>query len=375
MWERIRNQVKHIYLFFFVKKVQPKPKRVVRNRGRGKTIKGTLDKLDYHFDLLRASDIGQSQTHWQTRRGLKKMGPYVPPPGIELNNNKIHHDKRPAIIFTAPFERAIHEEDKAAGWLPPSFLYAVKLRRIPPGTQVAKIEGVPYEIGACVTIPGMKNCWLIYYAVIDKEGYAHPLRSKESIVRTLPNKDQYTSHQWAYGQIGEHGYDDPEAWVRFMVHEIFNYWQAKRSMWAISVKKANRRMNFSIEARDTKHYFKDRVRVETPSGRAKPIIHYVEGFTRNNGQQVMPHIRGLRQFKWNGYSVNVLNPELSDGKGLWSESFDIAGYDEDDDHKGNFISLPQGVTMLNELDDKPQLNIAEGKKRAAAFAKRMSANV
>ncbi len=67
---------------------------------------------------------------------------------------------------------------------------------------------------------------------------------------------------------------------------------------------------FSIDMLRTPYFFKDRIKVKTPSGKTKKIFHIVRTFKRNSGAYVKSHFRGLRRFKWNAFNVAVTMPGL-----------------------------------------------------------------
>lgn len=370
MKEIIRKVLLRLF-FWKLPDEKHKKRRVVKNRGRQQTVRETLDNLDYHFSRLRIKDVRSSQNDWATRRALKKIGPYVVPPGYEHpDDSKILHDKRPSIMFVAPDEKGMHEGIDAqyhGKKVFPEFYYAVKQKRTPWNVQWTDKIGEIYEIGIAYAAPESvkkkETYWVSYFVNIIGR-HALPLKYRYSARRVLPNGISIPHKEWTYGNIADGDPDeplkDPYEWVSQTAHNIFNFWDAKREMWAVIVKKDGRRMNFSIPARDTKYYFKDRVKIKTPSGRSKPIVHYVRGFVRENGQRVIPHLRGLRRFVWNGYQVNVKNPELT-GNQLIFDKFDIPGDSEVNGEKGAY-NMPQVATILAPFDDEPDANIADIKK-------------
>lgn len=346
---------------------------------RKRTIADTLDKLDRHFSLLQLADEREySENNWAARRGLRKVGPYVVPPGFEKVTDRITHDKRPSIMFIAPNDDYIHQHRdtfKVDGeWVSdPAFLYAVKQEKSP--LNVIRGEGDIYEIGLCWKVQGRKKeeslLWWTFFASIE-DNIAVPLRYQCSRGVALPIRRgkrnekrirRYSNTDWTYGEKCNDSVSDMRIWVQELTHEIFNFWQSKNKMWVIIAKKGKQRMNFSVETKDTKYYFKDRDRKGvTKNGKLRPIIHFVEGHKRTlpSGKvtTVMSHIRGLRQFLWNGYHINVKAPKY--GGSLMFDKFDIAGIDTDEDDIGvETITLPQIATRFNPHDDAIQINAKE----------------
>jgi len=65
---------------------------------------------------------------------------------------------------------------------------------------------------------------------------------------------------------------------------------------------------FAIDLLRTPYFFKDRIKVKTPSGNTKPIFHIVRTHPRKGSKLVKTHFRGLRRFKWHDHDVTISMP-------------------------------------------------------------------
>ena len=113
---------------------------------------------------------------------------------------------------------------------------------------------------------------------------------------------------------------------------MFNWWVDRDLRWNVSVHKGQDRVTFGVEQENTKTYFANREKMVLASdGKAKRIIHYVrehERVTPTKVTMVKEHIRGIREFNWNGYHCVVTAPKFHLTR-LASE-FEMEGEDEDD---------------------------------------------
>jgi len=344
---------------FFKTKAPEQPKKARKKRiYKGKTIKKTLDNLDAHFERLyikREVKGWSGSADWNTLRALRKMGPFVPQPGYQVESDKIEHEKRPTMMFFANDPSFQMDEDDNI-----AFVYAIKLpTRNQWFLEAHNKEHPVYEIGIgfqCGHTEG-KLYWGTYdVQIIDNQ--AVPLKRLYGHQVSLPNGEGYVSRNWRLSTFGS---DNNIEGVKYYAHSVFNFWQAKNEMWHVICKKDGKRMTFCVPKKDTKHYFKDRENV-VEDGVSKKIIHHVRAHDRKTGggsSHVREHIRGLRQFKWNGYGINVKTPMI--GNELIFDEFNV-----DPTWKTNkTITTAEAVTRLVGFDDAPQINLTELKKETA----------
>ena len=67
-------------------------------------------------------------------------------------------------------------------------------------------------------------------------------------------------------------------------------------------------VHFGISVEQSKHLFKDRIKVKTSKGRSKPILHWVTAHQRYTGSNVRTHLRGLKRFTWNNIKISIYLP-------------------------------------------------------------------
>lgn len=351
-----------------------KPKRANRSR----TIKDTLETLDNNFEDLKKSDHKASWSDPKTRKMLREIGPFVPPPDYEIPFRWINKPERarwPGVVFVSTnFSMPKYKIE-----CPVSYMYAIKVQKLP--ATVLGGKGVKYEVGLCVS--GDKMLWVRTYCCIDSAGNVSLLRARNTEIVSLPKTSSKKSNgggffarqKWEKQSLylDEEVREDTtgEEMTKDVIRLCFNYWFMRDKMWNIIIRQGKKRMNFSIDRSETKHYFKDRDRKGLcKDGRLRPIIHFVEGHERNlsGGRiaKVQPHIRGVRQFEWKGYKCNVKAPKFG---GATMLDFDVASdqFDENEKIPDSMVESCNVVSLIRRIEDEKQPNVAEWRKRNSAI--------
>jgi hypothetical protein len=106
---------------------------------------------------------------------------------------------------------------------------------------------------------------------------------------------------------------------------------------------------FNIAAKRTPYFFKDRELTVNENGRKKRIFHYVNGFQRADGIITKPHVRGLREFSWNGFHVNVGIPDMTipDVRKFRASGLDV---DRDENVPGYIEESEAAEIMMQRLE-------------------------
>jgi hypothetical protein len=319
----------NFYLQKFFNYFTKKNKRtVVKNRkkytkGRSKTIKQTLENLDKNFKELSRATSKHSWDNVVNVKGLKKLGVFVPPSymGIDdvTTSNVGVPEKFPSIMFVATNNFWPDDVDYTA----PNFFYAFKYETVPynvePSTDTVYKVGISIPASRSIKVKS-KNLWLYYFVSISKTGEVTTLRAVSEQAVEIPHKQGRPTHYMRKSWHRPNLFPTNEKVVknRELMHvgifcACFNFWTKRDKMWTVQTQKNNMRMSFCIDTKDTKHYFKDREYVTTPQGHRKKIIHFVEGHSRltsKGASMVREHIRGERKFVWNGYQCNVKAPHF-----------------------------------------------------------------
>ncbi len=120
---------------------------------------------------------------------------------------------------------------------------------------------------------------------------------------------RYSQPRWEY-QI------DPGTMQRAdgadIVHRLFwamNCWCMRDFGWQVRMSKGRRILTFPIPNNDARHWFRKRLTVTTESGRRRKILHEVVAHKRTTAKgetNVRTHLRGERQFIWNGCHTKIL---------------------------------------------------------------------
>lgn len=363
-----------------LKVTRPTRRRKKYTKGRGKTIKQTLSNLDKNFkEMSRATGKGSWDNKTNTN-ALKKLGVFVAPDPMlpeDLSKNHVEvPEKFPGIMFVATnMFFPIDDDDKVF----PNFFYAVKYESSP--FYVEPTKNIVYKIGLSIPLKdkttkdkGDKNYWLYFYVAVNPKGEVKTLRwivNKKVVVPHKNGRKTFFSRKtWQHPNV----FDKDSTLVKDIDKEMahvgifcacFNFWTNRDKMWTVQTTKNNLRMNFCIDTKDTKHYFKDREYVTTFNGNRRKIIHFVEEHTRftpKGNVVVREHIRGERKFIWNGYQCNVKAPKFNNITDM--RKFDVASTEmEDNDPMVKNSMDMEGLAreIIPQLD-KEQPNIY--KKRA-----------
>ena len=387
MTKAIKDKVKYYLqkVFNYFNKPELKATRPTRRRkkytkGRGKTIKQTLSNLDKNFkEMSRATGKGSWDNKTNTN-ALKKLGVFVSPDPMlpeDLLKNQVEVPKKfPGIMFVATNMFFPTDDDKVF----PNFFYAVKYESSP--FYVEPTKNVVYKIGLSIPLSAKttkdkddKNFWLYFYVAVNPKGEVKTLRWVTNKVVVVPHKNgrktSFIRKTWQHPNVFDKDCMLIKDTDKEMAHvgifcACFNFWNNRDKMWTVQTTKNDLRMNFCIDTKDTKHYFKDREHVTTFNGNRRKIIHFVEEHTRftPKGKVVVrEHIRGERKFIWNGYQCNVKAPKFNNITDM--RKFDVASTEMEDNDPmvKNSMDMEGLAREIIPHLDKEQPNIYE--KRAA----------
>ena len=380
---KVNHYLQKVLKYFSKSKaVVPVKRRKKYTKGRGKTIKQTLANLDRNFKEMSRATGERSWDSKANTNALKKLGVFVPPTAMtarDLLETRVEvPEKFPGIMFVATnMVFPDNSDDKVF----PNFFYATKYESSP--LHVEPTKDIVYKIGLSVPFSVkatkdkvQKNYWLYFYVAVNSEGEVRTLRWVADDMVTIPhkkkpgnvggNKTCFTRKTWQHPDILNDEFTAKEIGKEAAHVGIFcacfNFWNNRDKMWAVQTKKNNLRMNFCVDTRDTKHYFKDREYATTLSGNRKKIIHFVEEHTRltPNGEVVVrEHIRGERKFVWNGYQCNVKAPKFNNV--IHMQGFDVPSFEveEDDPLINESMDMDDLARELTPYLDQEQENIYE----------------
>ena len=330
--DKVNYYLQKIFNYFNkpeLKVTRPTRRRKKYTKGRGKTIKQTLSNLDKNFkEMSRATGKGSWDNKTNTN-ALKKLGVFVAPdpmfPEDLLKNHVEVPEKFPGIMFVATnMFFPIDDDDKVF----PNFFYAVKYESSP--FYVEPTKNIVYKIGLSIPLndkttkdKGDKNYWIYFYVAVNPKGEVKTLRWVINKKVVVPHKNgrktSFSRKTWQHPNVFDKDCMLIKDTDKEMAHvgifcACFNFWTNRDKMWTVQTTKNDLRMNFCIDTKDTKHYFKDREYVTTFNGNRRKIVHFVEEHTRftPKGKVVVrEHIRGERKFIWNGYQCNVKAPKFN----------------------------------------------------------------
>lgn len=286
---------------------RPKKPRVARKRH----ITDTLNELELTFANVRRADESATTDH-SLRAALRALGPYFPPPSLDAVDHldaSIAIENLPSLVFVAANGS---NRERVGDFVECDFIYANKLTHLP--WNVQQLDGVAlYECGGAWHDGERGLVWRHFHAAIDAN-------RNITVARVLTQISQRIGHGRRCDYIVRMSWRLPEWFDHTQMREhmgpglladAINFWTSRDAYWQVSARRDGSRVTFCIPDNEAKHYFKDRdANALTPNGQRKRIIHYVRDHLRVTGAEVRAHIRGLRQFDWNGFYCSVVAPRF-----------------------------------------------------------------
>jgi hypothetical protein len=286
----------------------------------------------------------------------------------------------------------------------PTLSFFIREHKLP--HYVDKCNGVHYLFGLAYRGPKQlmkededKLFWCAGYVTIrpSKGLYLHKeLHPKLRTIPTHPRRNgkkdrtmksrrghshSYVAKEWNQAQIAtELVSGDPEnknilndeehdivKGLLFDFQESVLVWMDRNNHWSVSIFKNKDKLTMAVPYKQTKRFFKDRVKVKNDNGQTKRIIHHVQEHDRQVSEgkvvRVKEHIRGLADFQWRSYRCHVTAPKFN---GLLSSQLTgIETVDEDEvkpNDMRNWINAVQLGNRLNTLEDGGKDGFLELKK-------------
>jgi len=353
-----------------------KPKQKRQKSRLPETLSELLDNLEAtfkHWTLPHSSMSWISK--WEVR-GLRKLGAYVVNADVNawLDAAKVGSEfcfiptecleKFPSLMLFG-FPGTTTPEFSTL-----RFAYAIKQEK--PHKDVEQLRGVNYLFGFAFAF-GRKEeklTWLVSHVVIDpstgKVTCCAERGPKQNIIpcRSPADRKRYGSHRvittqtWhkpkmaavAEWKNSDNTEETKTRAIAITFRECFRLWIDRKNQWSVSVTKNDDRVTFAVPTRSTAAYFKNRDKIVNDNGSTKRIIHYVQEHTRSTGAFVKAHIRGLREFNWNGYHCLVTSPEFHHP--LTSLECDISMWNREDHPNDKGISSEKFAGLIAEMEDR-----------------------
>lgn len=338
-----------------IKPQEPKPKRKY-NKQKSKDFGELLDNLQITFDSLKLPVLSGSWLEKDSIIGLKKIGAHVPNPW-EVKFTKKTSDI--LIDVTRPLPAimciSIPNESAEEGKHYPRIMYAIKQKRLP--WNVAFKPGAPYIYGAAYEFHG-ELFWMHMYLTVNKKtgeiSTCDELRQINNVIKGNGKTTYYSNKRWAppaYLENDDYNIKDMENTCLNLFRAMHEWWVDRDLRWNVVVKKNGERVTFGINDKDTAYYFKNRDKVVSENGVTKRIVHYVREHNRvTNGKEttIKEHIRGLREFNWNGYHCNVISPRL---EVKTSAFFETPGNDVEEENE-KVVYLSKVGKLLADFEER-----------------------
>jgi len=366
--DKIFLNISSIFTAFFTKKTKTKrkyKKRITQELRAGEyaSIKDLLEDLDRIFiDVKRMTPRRNSNAQSLVR----KYGPHIAafsdsPGGEDMSVTTLESFQAygcPAFLinYHNTHNKKMGKDEKGDNFCE-QFIVASRLHKPPffskkKGYAYYEVTLLLYDDGKQMKVPAELD-FIIQIKL--KTGKVTALR-KEIPSTHVFKKSSYTSYQWKYPdyQDDENKTTFSQAGMKQHLERVFisTYNLVMRREYGINilVKKGKYRATFAVPVHTWKYFFKDRIKAKTKNGNTKPIFHWVSSHIRHaktGDQNIKTHMRGMRNFWWNTYSIKIILP----GKhGASQASFNVEAYLPEDipsDDKG--IDITKGD--FNTLTD------------------------
>ena len=348
-----------------VKVVEKKPrKKYTSHKQERENFSDLLDGIENTFENYKLPMETASWLNKDSIIGLKKLGAHIPNPFV------VKFDKKDELInlegmtkFPALMCIGINGQsdgDKVS----PTFMFAIKQTKLP--WYAAYHAGIPYEFGMAYPFNG-KLFWVrVYLTVSRSTGRIEVCDERRVVSSVIPSKSLHGKHNFGQNVVIKSTkfttpalYEDqdfkPEECkiiTKNMFRQMFEWWISRDERWNVVVKHKGDRLTFGVPNDQTKHYFKDRDKVINENGFSKKIIHYVKEHERVYSEKtkvIKEHIRGLKEFNWNGYQIQVVSPKLQQKT---AADFTEPGVDADEDKNTNVIYLSKLGKMLADFEER-----------------------
>jgi len=282
--------------------------------------------------------------------GLKKCSPLVTDT-MFLHDEEWMESVDPTKPLPAYFVVAVNQGDKTdADTLKPDFAFGMRVKKVP--WNVTRMTGTIYLFGMAWR-DGKKHIWHGFWLSVHEDGsiaVADELQSKYVTV----GRESYTKREWDTSSW--HGpRENRAAAIRHCFAETLTRYQTRSDNWNIGVSNGKKRITFLVPDNEAKDYFKGRNKVVNANGKTRPIIHYVKAHNYEfNGKTVSvpEHIRGLREFDWQGYRCTITAPKFH---AFNSAAFEMSGEQSvDGDLPDGTLGIGELANMLNGLEDGKQ---------------------
>ena len=182
---------------------------------------------------------------------------------------------------------------------------------------VQPLSGHIYRV--IVTYQDKKKCICEQFFVSVEDYGVYPLKECKPQFHSVGsgnNKAHFSRMSWRYPFVlrqiadenkrrGERQTDTPEKVAEFLFIVAASSALQPESGLTVRVSKGSKSLKFAVDPLRTPYFFADREKVSNEKGNTKRILHIVKTHARSDGTIVKSHWRGLRNFRWNGYDVNI----------------------------------------------------------------------
>jgi hypothetical protein len=285
-----------------------------------------LDQLDRYFIILKRMKKGDSQAY----NLYSQIGAYILPERIDAGFESFHLeplwlDTRPAFGMVLYGSRTEHVEmDKEKNVFVPFAVYYTKYAAAKAPVAVQPVHSG--DIYVCTvywdSFKSLKRGSPTEFAVnISLDGEVRVLKIRENKtvkIRAKKGKDKgsvftFSRQEWGVPSFFKDWAKSHKVNVHLFLTTIFieaanAQMAAAESMIKVKVFKDRMAAIFSVNVLRTPYFFRDRDLYVGPTGKKKKIFHIVRAHVRKSGSPVRTHFRGMREFLWKGYKIEITVP-------------------------------------------------------------------
>mgnify|MGYP001280678920 CR=1 FL=1 len=338
---------------------KPSARREKKHYGAHYYLSDLLDNIDEAFTSMN----GLKKADKHLYKIFSKIACHVSDKNLVVRNTDDNHWKidvndipalGSAYMGTAQKNREIEEDNEDK--LYPTMVF---FRRIKRPFNVQPTNNITLECGFVFNSErDQLSMTDIFHVEVYEDGSVQPLKTlMQEPVRLKTNKHDkrgpyFVRTRWKYPEMLEQHCIEAKIsmseYVSFVLWGAVNMCVASDQGVQVRVSKGNRRITFAVDMLRTPYFFNDRDKVVNENGQTKRIFHIVRAHERTmaGGEKkiIRSHTKGLRKFKWNGYSVNILLP----GKHINS----INEWTTDGIPYVDIESAPEGLVCQTELSKK-----------------------
>jgi hypothetical protein len=327
-----------------------------------------LDKLDHYMIYVRRL----RRKHPDAYASYTKLGGSIIPTPTMIEYLDVPSwfcQTLPSFCCTSlAVGKSFEERDAKEGRYSPRFIMLTKNANRPTKVQYVANVAAYYTVMVYFAVRTAKSpsAILEYPIALLKDGSAVACRSLVESYQNIKSKKGsmlIEGVRWGFhGAFHDWGAEQsPPVSAEKVMTKVFTaaasaYERQNSSVIRVAARKGGDVACFALNVLRTPSFFKDRQVTIDGNGVSKRIFHITRTHPRTLADgRVIPiktHFRGLRNFMWNGYEINISVPGKHHAN---TAEFDLGSYDRDE------LKSTKGYLTVNQMGDAIQQHISTGR--------------